>query len=73
MERFPALNLILRFGAFGSIVMALLMAAGLADLLFIRYGWFALPFALFAGGVAYVVFRAFVELVTLVTEMLVPR
>ena len=73
MERFPILDLILRFGA----PAAWLLAIGGGALTFIGVwtliGWLALAPAIIVAGLIFIVAKSYVELVTLITEMLVPR
>lgn len=73
MERYPTLALILRYGGVGSSLLALLAAA-----VTIAAGYDALGPYIFAigaviAGVVWLLARSYVELVTIVTEMLVPR
>lgn len=73
MERFPILDLILRFGTPAGIILAL--ASGALTLLWAwtLIGWVAVLPALVVGGLIFIVAKSYVELVTLITEMLVPR
>jgi hypothetical protein len=73
MERFPLLSLTLRYGAAGSILAALLAVAIVAAAAWPALGPLAVVLGVLAGVVVYVLARSYVELVTIVTEMLVPR
>lgn len=73
MERFPALDLILRYGTVGSILFALAAAVAVAWGLWSSLAWAAVIASLVTGAIVLLVCKAFVELVTLITEMLVPR
>jgi len=73
MDRFPALVLILRYGAAGSVLIALAGAAVIAWGLWSSLGWIAAIAAVAVGSIVLLICKAFVELVTLITEMLVPR
>jgi len=73
MERFPVLDLILRYGAAASVVLALVGAALVLLLAWPVMAWIAAPVALLAGAVIFVLGKSYVEIVTIVTEMLVPR
>ncbi|HZQ59943.1 MAG TPA: hypothetical protein VFC24_01265 [Casimicrobiaceae bacterium] len=73
MERFPILDLILRYGTPASVVLGVIGAALVLLLAWTALAWIALPLALFAGGLVFVLGKSYVEIVTIVTEMLVPR
>jgi hypothetical protein len=73
MERFPLLSLTLRHGAAGSILAALLAAAIVVAAAWPALGPLGIVLGALAGLVIYVLARSYVELVTIVTEMLVPR
>lgn len=73
MERFPALNLIVKFGAIGAAGLAISSAILLALLLWPLWGAASMVAALLVGAIAYLVAKSFVELVIILTEMLVPR
>lgn len=74
MERFPALALIVTYGAQASIGLSLAVAASLATWLVPLIGWIAgAGLALTAAALTLLLAKSFVELVTIVTEMLVPR
>lgn len=73
MERFPALDLVVRFGGPGAILLAVAVAAAALAGLWPVVGWIAAPVALAIGALAYLISKSAVEIVTIVTEMLVPR
>jgi hypothetical protein len=73
LERFPALDFILRYGTVGSILIALAAAVAVSWGLWSSLAWGAAIAAVAAGAIVLLVCKAFVELVTLITEMLVPR
>lgn len=73
MERFPILDLILRFGTPASVILALAGSALTFCMVWPFVGWFGLLAAFVAGGLIFIVGKSYVELVTLITEMLVPR
>lgn len=73
MERFPALDLVLRFGAVGSLVLSIALAAIIGLTAWPSYGWIAVAAGLVVGALSLLVCKCFVELVTIITEMLVPR
>lgn len=73
MERFPVLDLILRFGTPASVVLA--AGGGVLTLIcaWALIGWLAILAAALVAGLIFIVGKSYVELVTLITEMLVPR
>ena len=73
MERFPALGLIVRFGALGAAGLAIGCALLLALLLWPLWAAASLVAASLAGAIVYLLAKSFVELVIILTEMLVPR
>jgi uncharacterized membrane protein len=73
MERFPALDLVLRFGAVGSLVVSIAAAAVIIVVAWPSLGWLAAVVAVAAGALLFLVCKSFVEIVTIITEMLVPR
>jgi hypothetical protein len=73
MERFPVLDLILRFGNPAAVVLALAGGALTLIVTWALIGWFAILAAAVVAGLIFVVAKSYVELVTLITEMLVPR
>lgn len=73
MERYPILALILRYGGVGSSLLALLAAATAIAAGYDALGAYVYPIGAVIAGVVWVLARSYVELVTIVTEMLVPR
>lgn len=73
MERFPALGLIVRYGALGAGLLGLGCFAFFSVLLWPLWGVGGLATGLVAGAVVYLFAKCFVELVIILTEMLVPR
>jgi hypothetical protein len=73
MERYPVLDLILRYGKIGSLAAAILAAALVAGLGWAALGWIAIVLALIVGAVVFILAKSYVEIVTIITEMLVPR
>lgn len=73
MERFPALSLLVKFGHAGAILAALAVLILVLTVGWPALGWVAVIVALLAGALVYIMAKSFVELVTIVTEMLVPR
>ena len=73
MDRYPALRFIVRFGNAGAPVVALL--AGVLAWQLARDGPvpFAAVIALGVFALTYLLAKAFVEIVIILTEMLVPR
>lgn len=73
MERYPVLNFILRYGKVASVAAAILAAVAIAGLGWQALGWLAIVLAIVAGAVVFVLAKSYVEIVTIITEMLVPR
>ena len=73
MERFPVLDLILRFGTAGAVVLGFAVGLLAIVLSWGALGWIAVALGLVAGGLVFLIGKSYVELVTLITEMLVPR
>ena len=73
MERFPVLDLILRYGTAASVVLGVIGAALVLFLAWNALAWIAVPLAILIGGLVFVLGKSYVEIVTIVTEMLVPR
>lgn len=73
MEKYPTLDLIVRFGRPAAVVLGALVFALVLWLLLPALGWIALAPAALAGGLVFVVVRSYAELVLLVTDMLLPR
>lgn len=73
MEKFPVLDLIIRYGAAGSAVLAVLAGAGICALIWPVWGVLALVPGVFVAAVALLLARSYVELILLITDMLLPR
>ncbi len=73
MERFPVLDMILRCGTPGAIAASVLLAVLTGAVAWPPLGWLGIVIALVVGALVFVVAKSYVELVTLITEMLVPR
>lgn len=73
MERYPVLALILRFGTIGAATLALVGGLLVTALAWTAFGWIAIPLALFIAALVFVIAKSYVEIVTIITEMLVPR
>lgn len=73
MERYPMLSLVVRYGAIGSYVLA--VVAALATLLGTSSSalWVTAVATALVALVTFVIVRSCVELVMLVTDMLVPK
>ncbi len=68
-ENFFALKLILRFGTIGAVVLAVLAGVGTLSLLLPIIGLAALLAALAAGGLMFLLCKSYVELVSIVFQM----
>lgn len=73
MSKYPMLNLIVRHGAAGSVVVAVVLFALIVAIAQPAMGWVSIAVALFFASLAYVVGRSYVELVKLISEMLMPQ
>lgn len=73
MERYPVLDFILRYGKAASIGVALLAAFVVAGMGWQALGWVAVGLAVIAGVIVFVLAKSYVEIVTIITEMLVPH
>jgi len=73
MERHPVLALILRFGGPGSGLLALAVALAVIATFHGALGMLSIVIGIVAGGIVWLLARSYVELVTIVAEMLVPR
>lgn len=69
MDRFPALRFILRYGRIGAALIALLSTAWVVHALWPPLGLAALVAVPVVLPLAYYVFKSYVELVQIVTEM----
>jgi hypothetical protein len=67
------LRMILRYGALGAAMLAVLVALLVGTLCWTALGWPAAVAGIVAGALVYVVGRSYVEIVQIVTEMLVPH
>lgn len=72
-ERFPMLSFIVRYGATAAAVLSPILAIVVAWLCWPSLGWLGIPAGAVVGAAVYVVIRSYAEIVTLITEMLVPR
>lgn len=73
MSKYPMLELIVRHGPIGSVVVAVLTFVLIAVIGVPAIGWLAVVVATFVALLAYVVGRSYAELVKLVSEMLMPQ
>jgi hypothetical protein len=73
MERFPVLALVLRYGTIGSAALGVLVALLVGGLAYATLSWLAPLIGIVLGGLVFVLGKSYVEIVTLITEMLVPR
>ncbi len=73
LARFPILNMVVRHGRTIGAVTSLVMAAVVIALGWNWLSWFAIPLAALLAAVAYVVVLGVAELVSLVTEFLMPQ
>jgi fumarate reductase flavoprotein subunit len=72
-SRFPVLDMIVRYGNVAAALLGPLTALIAAWPLWSTLGIASVPVALVAGGLVYILVRSYVEIVTLITEMLMPR
>lgn len=72
-SRFPILGLVVLYGRPTAGILGMTAGTGLAALLWGSAGWWSLLAALVAGGAIYFLVRLVTELVTLITEMLLPQ
>jgi hypothetical protein len=68
-DRYFAIRLILRFGPVGAIVLAVLCGLGLGAVLLPVSVWLALALPLPLATFAYVMFKSYVEMVSIVFSM----
>lgn len=73
MDRFPTLKFIVNHGHAASYAIACLAAIMLAILGWTSLGWAGAIVAIVVAVILYFVVKAFVELVVLITEMLLPQ
>ncbi len=69
-DQYFAMRLIRRHGGTGANVVAALAALASAALLWPATRWGAIPLALIVGGLAFIIGRSYVELVSMVFEKL---
>lgn len=73
MERYPVLAFIVRHGNVASAALALAFAALAIAAGWASLGWIAVAAGVLGGAVIAVLGKSYVEIVTILTEMLVPR
>lgn len=73
MDKYPALDLVIRFGAAGGLALSIALAVLLGILLAPALGLLAWPVGAGAGALIFLICKSFVEIATIVCEMLVPR
>jgi len=71
--RYPVLELIVRYGSAGALALSALAGAFMWWLAWGVVGWPAIPIAAITATIAYFIIRSYVEIVTLITEMLIPK
>ncbi|MFV0382812.1 hypothetical protein [Paracoccus sp. (in: a-proteobacteria)] len=69
MERFPALRLILRLGRLGAAAMAFAITGLFLCLVPAGLGWWALVPAPLILAASYFLFKSYVEIIQIITEM----
>lgn len=73
VDRFPMLSMIVRYGRPAAILLAVLAGLLLTWLMWSPLGWMSVTAGVVTGVIVYVLVRSYVEIVTLITEMLMPR
>ncbi|HWL29175.1 MAG TPA: FAD-binding protein, partial [Burkholderiaceae bacterium] len=73
LARFPILNMVVRHGKAIGLLAGAVMAAMVAALGWSSLSWYVVPIALIVAAIAFVVVLGVAELVTLVTEFLMPE
>lgn len=73
MNKYPVLGLIVKFGAPAAIAVAVIAFLLIAWVLWGLIGAGALVVGAFVGGLLFLVAKSYVELVTIITEMLLPQ
>jgi hypothetical protein len=73
MQKYPVLALILRFGGVGAIALAVICGLLIVALGWAALGWFAIVLAILGAGLVFLIAKSYVEIVTIITEMLVPQ
>lgn len=69
MERFPALRLILKLGRIGAAVLGVALTGLFLWFAWGGLGWWALSIAPFILATSYFLFKSYVEIVQIITEM----
>ena len=69
MDRFPALRLILKLGRVGAAVAAVALTGLFLWLAWGGLGWWALLFAPIVFVIGYYLFKSYVEIIQIITEM----
>ncbi|MFV0297450.1 MAG: FAD-dependent oxidoreductase [Hyphomicrobiaceae bacterium] len=72
-HRFPMLDLIVRHGANAALILSPLMVLLVSWLTWGALDWLSIPAGLIAGLATYILVRSYTEIVTLITETLLPR
>jgi hypothetical protein len=73
MERYPVLALVLRHGTTGAAALGVLVALLVGGLTYATLSWLGPLVGILLGAVVYVLGKSYVEIVTIITEMLVPH
>jgi hypothetical protein len=73
MSSYRVLHSIVRFGHAGAIMLTVLVALAVAGAGFTSLGWMAVLLGIACGAVVYFLARSYVELVTLIVDMLLPK
>ena len=68
-DGFIAIRLILRYGTLGAVVTALLVSLCALMFLWSTMGWFSIGVALAVGGLALLIAKSYVEIVSIVFQM----
>lgn len=69
MDRFPALRLILKLGRIGAAIMGVALTGLFLWFAWGGLGWWALSIAPFVLAASYFLFKSYVEIVQIITEM----
>lgn len=70
LDSLIAIKLILRYGTIGAVVLAILISFGTACVFWSSIGWFAIALALLVGALALLIGKSYVELVSIVFQMM---
>jgi hypothetical protein len=73
LNKFPTLSLVKRHGMAGAIAAAVLCAAVVCLAAWPTMGWATAIVAILLGGIVYVLAKCLVELITLITDVLMPE